>query len=346
MYTSIYYTCLHYTARFTSALVVFDEETPTRHCQMLATSTSTFFGKAFFTPLTSENWTSQPCCLQGLGSSAEQSSLYSCKLYMSTRQTWQATCYWNHSGQHHRLVFATHVLYLKVAGSRALSLRCNRLWLAMVNDQTLHSHNCLVSELTVLEQGVMMSWWLKKKHAKTRRSCPSTGFILHALCCNSYAIIHHNPNLQLLVACRSPTRVQWSLELNHILRCLCILPQVMYTTLFLHLEISKVSILWDITNKPAPLKKIICKNYVSIRSSELKPPSRLLKLSVAKLQNVLMQALHSMSSFVADPPNINGLAGVTGHDESPTQRMHFCRGSLPPNCHRFLFFDSPPKKNW
>lgn len=93
-------------------------------------------------------------------------SLYSCKLYMSTRQTWQATCYWNHSGQHHRLVFATHVLYLKVAGSRALSLRCNRLWLAMVNDQTLHSHNCLVSELTVLEQGVMMSWWLKKNMQK------------------------------------------------------------------------------------------------------------------------------------------------------------------------------------
>ena len=196
MYTSIYYTCLHYTARFTSVLVVFDEETPTRHFQMLATSSSTFFWQSFLYSTDQRKLNLSAMLLARSGIFSWTNSLYSCKLYMSTRQTWQATCYWNHSGQHHRLVFATHVLYLKVAGSRALSLRCNRLWLAMVNDQTLHSHNCLVSELTVLEQGVI-SWWLKKTRKK-RRSFPSTGFILHALCCNSYAIIHHNPTCNCL----------------------------------------------------------------------------------------------------------------------------------------------------
>ena len=124
-------------------------------------------------------------------------SLYSCKLYMSTRQTWQATCYWNHSGQHHRLVFATHVLlYLKVADqghSVCVATGCGLLW-SMI--RPFIAHNCLVSELTVLEQGVM-SWWLKKARKK-RRSFPSTGFILHALCCNSYAIIHHNPTCNCL----------------------------------------------------------------------------------------------------------------------------------------------------
>lgn len=43
----------------------------------------------------------------------------------------------------------------------------------------------------------------------------------------------------------------------------------------------------------------------------------MLKLSVAKLQNVLMQALHSMSSFVADPPNINGTSGSRVMNHQP-----------------------------